>query len=309
MADTSLRAGVYGLAVSWSIVMATPASASMPEAEALIEQGTAFRKQGDDRGALAAFQRAWALDPSPHALAQLALAEQALGQWLQADRHLHEALQESGDPWIQLHRTTLEAAQREIVSQLGSVEISCNLAGAEVLVDGRSVGRTPLGARVRVVAGQSVIQVSAQGYFDAVRRVQVDPGSLSRVDVTLVADGNPATASGGGTRQVLMYGSLGLAALGVAVGVTGYWVREVNVRAYNDDAQCARQAGVPRSQECPHEASAWHTGEAMAIAGFSAGAVFGALGLYLGLNPAETADASYQACVVGPASLLCSGSF
>jgi hypothetical protein len=271
-----------------------------------INRGTELRKQGDDRRALAAFQQAWAIDHSPRALAQAALAEQALGSWLDADRHLREALQAPDDVWIQKHRATLEAALRQIASQLGSVEIACNLAGAEVRIDGVLVGRTPLDAPVRWVAGQSVIQVASPGYFTAARALQVDAGGLSRVNFTLIAE--PA-AGKSGPREILMYGSLGFAALGVATGVTGYWVREINVRAYNDDTRCARQPGPPRSSECPKEAAAWRTGEALAVAGFSAAGVFGALGLYLWLKqPAAPGEHDF-ACNAGAWSFNCGGRF
>src|SRR5207244_1663513 len=50
--------------------------------EALLDQGYALRERGDDDQALAKFQAAYRLAPEPRALAQIALAEQALGRWL-----------------------------------------------------------------------------------------------------------------------------------------------------------------------------------------------------------------------------------
>ncbi len=99
--------------------------------------------------ALAAFERAWALGGSFRALAQIALAEQALGHWREAYEHLASALRHTDDPWISAHHATLDVALREIASRLGAVEVSCNVHGAEVRVDGRVVGKTPLAESVR----------------------------------------------------------------------------------------------------------------------------------------------------------------
>jgi hypothetical protein len=239
------------------------------------------------------------------------------------------------------HRATLDGALKEIASRLGALEITCNVDGAEVLLDGRVLGRTPLGGAVRLVAGESVIQVSAKGYFDVARQVQVDAGGLARLDVTLtpslpagdaavpppergdpegaaLATSRPASGvlmpQAGNEREpsardIFHYGSLGLAALGVTAGVTGYVIREVNVRSYNDDSRCSLKEGVSRSVECDGELAAWRFGEVMSIAGFSAAGVFGLTALYLWLDRPPAAGEAQLACGIGPASIGCGGRF
>lgn len=298
---------------------AAPASSSAPgagprSAEALLERGIALRKRGDDLEAVAAFQRAIAIAPSPRAFAQLALGEQALGRWLDAREHLVAALARVDDPWIGTHRGTLQAALREIEAHLGRLELSCDVTGAEVQIDGRTVGRTPLPEALPLVAGQSVVQIAAEGYFPITRQVEIDAGGLSRIEVHLTPRPAPLTSAllsaeaapvgpsagvaerGHPTRDLLQYGSLGLAGLGLTLGVTGYVLREVNVRVYNDDARCARIEGVTRSDECSDEAAAWRRGEVMAIAGFAAAGVFGALALYLSLSEPEPRGGSASSC-------------
>ena len=68
-----------------SVVFASDAegSASAQE-EALIKHGLELREKHDDEGALAEFQRAYQLSKGGRALAQIALAEQALGRWVDA---------------------------------------------------------------------------------------------------------------------------------------------------------------------------------------------------------------------------------
>jgi tetratricopeptide (TPR) repeat protein len=158
---------------------------STASADALIQKGIDLRKAGEDRQALAEFERAFSLYGSVRALAQMALAEQALGLWREAHEHLQRALLTTDDPWIEEHRATLDAAAGEIASQLGSLEISCNVAGAAVRLNGVVLGLTPLSSPVPLVAGANVIVVSKPGFFEMVRQVNIDAGRLSRLNVVL----------------------------------------------------------------------------------------------------------------------------
>ncbi|HEX4352161.1 MAG TPA: tetratricopeptide repeat protein, partial [Polyangiales bacterium] len=73
------------------LLLARPLRAE-DSADALISQGVALRKQGKNAEALVDFQRAYQISPSPRAQAQIALAEQALGDWIAAEDGLVSAL-------------------------------------------------------------------------------------------------------------------------------------------------------------------------------------------------------------------------
>jgi tetratricopeptide (TPR) repeat protein len=316
-----------------------PTDESAPSAEALLQRGIELRKSGRDRQALADFERAFSLSGSGRALAQMALAEQALGLWREAHEHLQKALMRSEDQWLAEHRATLETAAIEIASQLGSLEISCNVDGAAVHLDGVLLGETPLPRPVPLVAGANVILVSKPGYFDIARQVNIDLGRLSRLNVVLTpnpsagtlpsrmsdraqTEQRPAPTAGSAlaapasgvdvhhpVRDGLFYTALGLSALGVSAGVTGYVLREINVAQYNDDARCSQVLGVRRSDECPGQAAAFQRGEVLAIAGFASAAVFGTTALSLWLTrPTAERRMSFD-CVPGIALLACSGHF
>jgi hypothetical protein len=118
----------------------------------------------------------------------------------------------------------------------------------------------------------------------------VDPKSLTRVEVTLTPLGNdiaastPAEPPARMTRDVFMYASLGLAALGLTTALTGYVMREVNLKTYNDDSLCAVRDNVARAAECPGEYEGWRRGEVLAIIGAAGVAVFGGIGVYMWLE-------------------------
>ena len=80
------------------------------DAEKLIRHGIELRKAHDDEGAARAFQQAYDQVHTPRAAGQLGLAEQALGRWEDAERHVGEALRTGGDPWVAKNRATLDEA-------------------------------------------------------------------------------------------------------------------------------------------------------------------------------------------------------
>lgn len=164
---------------------ATSAHDDERDPDALIQRGVELRRARDDAAALTLFQRAYQLRNTPRALAQIGLAEQALGMWLAADRHIRQALETSGDRWIQKNRATLDHALGEIAKHMGHVEVRGTPAGAEVRIDGDLVGTLPLTSAVGAAVGEIAIEVRAPGYLPIVRRAQVVGGGLARESVAL----------------------------------------------------------------------------------------------------------------------------
>jgi tetratricopeptide (TPR) repeat protein len=156
------------------------------EADALVQQGVAQRRAGQDQLALESFRRAYALQPSPRIRAQIALAEQALGQWTDADRDLRAALAATNDAWIQRNRAALEAALNAISSRIATIELTCNITGARLFVNGREEGAFPLTQPVRVEAGTVALEVRMNGFRTARRTIDVEGGHTYRESFTLV---------------------------------------------------------------------------------------------------------------------------
>jgi hypothetical protein len=292
-----------------------PAPAS---AELLLAQGVQLRKEGDDAQALLKFRQAWSMTGSSQALAQAALAEQALGLWAAAHEHLSRALEAPASPWMVQNEAALRESLREVEAHVGRLQVDCNVTGAALTLDDQPLGLVPLEQPALVPAGQAILRASAPGYFTISRPVAIDAGGLTRVRIALTAleeEGEPATqVEGEGESQLLLYGSLALSATGIVVGTAGYAMREINVRLYNDDSRCDQEPSVGRSRECSAEYSAWRLGQTTAVVGFAGAAVFGGLGAYLWLSnsrapdPATTGLACGAAWVGGgSASVGCSG--
>ncbi len=216
----------------------------------LISQGVALRVQGQDAAAFDLFSIAWERYRTPRSQAQMGLAAQALGRWAIAETQLAGALL-ADDSWISGKRKTLEDALATVRKRLGSLEVLANVAEAQVLVDGQTVGQLPMSAPLRLPTGTVVLQVQASGYVPVQRSVMVEAGQLARESFQLVrSSGGPppgglslaaavsapavaepvgapliatsdrpaATAFGGDTqRRAILYGAVGVAAAGIAL--------------------------------------------------------------------------------------------
>src|SRR5688572_21173040 len=103
--------------------VAVPSAAASASADELIKEGVALRRQGNDLGALQRFEQAFQIESSPRALAQIGLAEQALGRWVAAHEHLTQALDSKADAWIVKNRRAITDALAVVGEHVGRLEI------------------------------------------------------------------------------------------------------------------------------------------------------------------------------------------
>jgi hypothetical protein len=172
---------------------ATPAKAprsaltasAVRESEALIKKAIAHRQEGDDEAALKLLRQAYALAPTPRAAAQLGFAEQALGRWVDAETHVAEAVAAEKDPWVTKNRAAIVQALKVIRDHIARIEVIGEPTGAEVLVDGTSVGRLPLDGPVRVPADTIQVEVRATGHESYTERVTLAAAQYKRLAVKL----------------------------------------------------------------------------------------------------------------------------
>ena len=268
-------------------LLAGPTRAAAQEcstAECHIERGLEARTRSADEEAVRHFESALTLDRTARALAQLALAEQALGRWVAAEAHLREAIA-TGDPWIASHRGVLDEAMATIRRHLGRLAISASVDGARARVNGRSVGALPLDEPIWVEVGTAVVELSAPGYVDVRRQAEITAGGLARVHVELVADvsatretidpsdshiADPSLPRRFGDDSpspwaILTGVGLGLTAVSLGATIGAVVVREEHVTRWNDPAQCPPGGPEGRATECPDVPGAWATAEDWAI--------------------------------------------
>ena len=169
MAPTRVAA-IAGLVM----VLGSSSSWAQTSVDAQISRGVALRRDGRDAAALEVFQSVWRSSHAPRALAQVALAEQALGRWVAAETHLVEALAASRDPWVRAHLAILQSALEEIRQHVGRLDVVGEPEGAEVVIDGAVVAHLPLSSMLHVPTGSLTFTVRRDGYIPVTRTVQVE---------------------------------------------------------------------------------------------------------------------------------------
>jgi PEGA domain len=180
----SLAFAVGWLATTAGGTIKVARAAAASEDDAAIRRGVELRRQGKDQDALEEFRKAYAAAKTPRALAQIGLAEQALGRWADAEFDLDQAVASKSDPWISKNAVTLTGALDAIRWHLGSLDV-IGPDGAELRVDGRAVGTLPLAKPVRVAIGNLTVEVRKPGFFPATRPVSIAAGELTRESIDL----------------------------------------------------------------------------------------------------------------------------
>lgn len=286
-------------------VHAEPPATPCVQAEELVRRGLKLRLNHQDQEALDLVIRAERLCSSSRIVAQRGLAEQALGQWLEAEAHVDQALSAKDDPWIAKHRHELEEAYLAIGDHLGQLQVELETPGAkeaELLVDGERIATLPLSAPLPLRAGSVIVAVQAPGHAPVSRPVVIPARGLARERFVLVpllaprpevAAPQPVVVEKApkrtvGTWRVLGGVGVALGGLALGMGVAGHVVREQNSRAWNADVACVTAPlDVEAPPLCQTRLERVALGQRLALAGYIGGGVLAAGGVVLLALPAR----------------------
>jgi hypothetical protein len=321
------------IALAAFAVTVSPTQAVADEAEDLVRKGVDLRREGRDQDALETFRKANQLASTPRTVAQMGLAEQALGRWTDAFEHVEWALLAKTDPWIAKNRSVLESSLGTIRKHVGEVEILGDPKGAEVRIDGRLQGTLPLARSIHAAAGTVSVEVRAPGYMAVTRTVIVTPEELTRetiflqqVSSTSAAQAEPARepegakAGGDGAGPSGEHGAhpwgrrlawVGVAGAGLFAigGATALLVRESKAQWFSDQTHaCDENLPNKGSTGCKDAYQAGQTATKLAIGSFIAAGVLGAGATALFLTSPSSSDTS-RSSTVGLACAPLGGQF
>jgi hypothetical protein len=177
-----MNARSFAFALASILVSASTAYAGTPTE--LVQEGVALREKGDDKGALEKFREADTAAPSGEAKAQMALAEQALGRWSDAELHLKAALEDGTNAFVKRNRKPLEGALETIGKHLATISLVDLPEGALVALDDKDFA--PALPSYRVSNGVHRFRVRKTGFADTPKDVNCDAGQTCRESVTLL---------------------------------------------------------------------------------------------------------------------------
>lgn len=169
----------------------TPGSATQPspavvaEAKQRFDRGLELYSEGEYPLALIEFTRAYELVSNYRVLYNIAQVGIQLGQYANARRALEEYLAKGGETIAQDRREGVAHDLEMLRQRTAFLLITSNVAGAEILIDDVSVGRTPTGSSLLVDAGVHRIAVRHEGYLPKNNRVTLAGGDQQTLAVTL----------------------------------------------------------------------------------------------------------------------------
>jgi hypothetical protein len=153
------------------------------EARHHFTQAVALYTDGNYDAALAEFLAAYRTKPAAFILYNIGLTYKALFLYNDSIRTLEQYLRDE-QKLTPDRRAEVEQLLREMQALLARVDMKIAPDGALVRVDGRQIGRAPIGEYL-LAAGRHVIDVSADGYSAQSRELMITAGTPTSLAISL----------------------------------------------------------------------------------------------------------------------------
>src|SRR5579863_1255762 len=185
--------GVAAVIAGMAGLSARPLAAetNAEQAEALIHQGVELRAHDKTAQALASFEKAYQISRSPRTAGQLGLCELELARYVEAQRHLLEALAGSDHPWIAKNKAILMRQLAAAAANVGELALTVSPADADILVNGKPIDRSLAGPSISLEKGPAEVEIRAAGYRPAHERIVIRGGQREQRTFALIPE--PAT--------------------------------------------------------------------------------------------------------------------
>jgi hypothetical protein len=164
----------------------TPASDpdAKARAQVILKEGTQLYQQGAFADALERFEQAYSVFPSPKLFFNIGQANRELGRPVEAVEAFEKFLAQAGDASPELLAEAKRSVE-ELAPKIGRLLIDCGVADAEITVDGKAVGRTPLPDLIRVMPGKHQVTATHPNAMPAIENVVVKVGTVETVGMRL----------------------------------------------------------------------------------------------------------------------------
>ena len=188
----SATALAVALAAS-TVALAAPAPAhadepdkkTTEEARGRFLRGVELYRDGDYRGALIEFNRAYQTAPNFRVLFNIGQTCVELQDYACGLKAFEKYLADAKSDGPADRRTTAENEVKRLQRLVGHIRLVVDQPGAEVLVDNVSIGKTPLPEPILVSAGRRTVQVVLAPNPSALRAVDVAGGDRVEVKIDL----------------------------------------------------------------------------------------------------------------------------
>jgi hypothetical protein len=152
-------------------------------AQTLLGEGATLYEHGDYMGALDRFNAAYAAYPSSKIWFNIGQAYRVLGRPVEARDAYRHFLDEVPNASRE-NREDAQASLEGLQKWLGQLTVSCESAGAQITIDGKTVGQAPLPGPVWVTPGRHQVTAVRAGDCPIVENAEVPTGA--RLTVALI---------------------------------------------------------------------------------------------------------------------------
>jgi tetratricopeptide (TPR) repeat protein len=173
---------------------ATDNSDPVEKARATFHQGVQLYNEGSFDAALAEFRKAYRLSPNYRLLYNIALTYFDLHDYVSSIKYLKQYVKEGGSDISTERRRQVGELNQKLEERIASLEIGCNLEGADIQVDDISVGVSPIAFPVLVNAGPRRVTAVKLGHAVVARMVTVGGKENAKVFLEFAV---PVEAQGG----------------------------------------------------------------------------------------------------------------
>jgi hypothetical protein len=162
----------------WVVLLIAQAGADTAGADArakaqtLLKEGARLYEQGALVPALEKFNQAYEEFPSPKLLFNIGQASRDLGHAVEAMDAFERFLAEATDaPDDRINEAKTSVATLE--GKLGKLKIECEVPGADIGLDGKLIGKSPLPRLVWAQPGRHQVTAEKRGFLPAIEDVEV----------------------------------------------------------------------------------------------------------------------------------------
>lgn len=207
-------------APSGSAAAGAPGDNAAKSTSEIYREAVADFAAGNYERALKGFEEVWAREKKPKAAGNLGRAELKAQKYRDAAEHLDLYLRQDAEITPDA-RKEAEALLTQAKTHITTLRIAANPKGAELTLDGTSVGTAPLDHDVFVDAGKHQVKAWLGAQIDT-KDVDATGGGneiLLKLDVSGAAPGGTAAPAEGGfpVRTAVMIGGGALAVLGIVL--------------------------------------------------------------------------------------------
>jgi hypothetical protein len=139
------------------------------------------------RGAIVQFQRMYDQTKNPRILLNIAVAEKEQGNYARSIRMFERMIAEGQGKLTKQELDEAKASIDTLKSFVSTLDVTTNVPGANISIDGEDVGTTPL-APVTVSVGSRAVRVTKDGFREQTKSVDIARGKPAALKVELVPE-------------------------------------------------------------------------------------------------------------------------